>query len=435
MGSSQRISGLLTLTGLLLCAVMIFMISSCEKSEQPVKPPVGVTQPSWPTNDEVMQRSIEKGRPAPRAPMDVLSCPPSAVCGPMDIAFLIDTTGSMYNAIDNVKAELGAILDCIETVSGGDYRMALVTFGDGITILDNFAAGNKTAVGTHIGALTAYGGDGAAEASDEAVNTVVNALAATGRPQNIDFTPDWRAGVKKILILVTDAPPGGFDDLYTVGVDDVNAHTRALEAAAKGINISAIFVPTAGDYAGQAAIMMDYATTTGGVYTMTADDGTGTGTAIIDVISTCGTPELGVPMDIKPGSCPNPLNIKEKGLLPVAILGTEGFDVSLIDPATVALEGVAPVRWAMEDVAAPYTGELSDCKSCWTHGADGYKDLTLKFDAQSIVEALGAVTDGDCLTLTLTGALTDGTPIKGMDIVKILVKPNTNAAAGMKGDN
>ena len=36
---------------------------------------------------------------------------------------------------------------------------------------------------------------------------------------------------------------------------------------------------------------------------------------------------INVAVDIKPGSCPNPLNIKSKGVLPVAILGTEDFDV------------------------------------------------------------------------------------------------------------
>jgi len=36
--------------------------------------------------------------------------------------------------------------------------------------------------------------------------------------------------------------------------------------------------------------------------------------------------------DIKPGSCPNPINRNKKGVLPVAICGTEDFDVTTIDP-------------------------------------------------------------------------------------------------------
>ena len=59
-------------------------------------------------------------------------------------------------------------------------------------------------------------------------------------------------------------------------------------------------------------------------------------------------------VDIKPQSCPNPLNVKKKGVLPIAILGTEDFDVTEIDPASVELEYISPLRWALEDVATPY---------------------------------------------------------------------------------
>jgi hypothetical protein len=44
-------------------------------------------------------------------------------------------------------------------------------------------------------------------------------------------------------------------------------------------------------------------------------------------------------IDIKPQSFPNPLNVKSKGVLPVAILGTEDFDVSEIDVSSILLEG------------------------------------------------------------------------------------------------
>jgi hypothetical protein len=53
---------------------------------------------------------------------------------------------------------------------------------------------------------------------------------------------------------------------------------------------------------------------------------------------------LAVEFDIKPQSCPNPFNTKSQGVLPAAILGTEGFDVSMVDPASLLLEGVAPLR-------------------------------------------------------------------------------------------
>ncbi|MGD2065076.1 MAG: hypothetical protein PVI95_01310 [Dehalococcoidia bacterium] len=121
-----------------------------------------------------------------------------------------------------------------------------------------------------------------------------------------------------------------------------------------------------------------------------------------------------VDVDIKPVSCPNPLNVGDKGVLPVAILGSEDFDVTQVDPATVRLEGVAPLRWALEDVAGP------DCS-----GPDGYLDLTIKFKAQEIVTVLGDVYDRDVLLLGLIGDLKaefGGAPIMGSDEVWIIEK-------------
>lgn len=135
---------------------------------------------------------------------------------------------------------------------------------------------------------------------------------------------------------------------------------------------------------------------------------------------------LAVPVDIKPGSCPNPLNVMDRGVFPVAILGTDEFDVTTIDPASVRLEGVAPLRWALEDVATPFEPFLGkeDClEDCNELGSDGIMDLTLKFKTQEIVSALGDVEDGECLVLRLTGNLKvefGGTPIVGEDVVLIL---------------
>lgn len=135
-----------------------------------------------------------------------------------------------------------------------------------------------------------------------------------------------------------------------------------------------------------------------------------------------------VSVDIKPTSCPNPLNLKSKGILPVAILGAEDFDVTEIDPATVQLEGVSPLRWSIEDVATLFDGNPLECDECTEEGPDGYDDLTLKFRIQEIVAAIGEVVDRDCILLGLTGTLLDGTPFSGADIIRIINrKPNGNS--------
>ena len=139
----------------------------------------------------------------------------------------------------------------------------------------------------------------------------------------------------------------------------------------------------------------------------------------IRVVTLASTTITELEVDIKPGSCPNPLNVKSQGVLPVAILGTEDLDVTDIDVATVSLAGVAPIRFDYEDVATPFEGELCDCHE---DGPDGYFDLTLKFDTQEIVTALGDVEDGEYLPLTLSATLVDGTVLEGSDCIRVIKK-------------
>lgn len=144
-----------------------------------------------------------------------------------------------------------------------------------------------------------------------------------------------------------------------------------------------------------------------------------TGISYIDNIIVSQQAPIQVHIDIKPQSCPNPLNVKNKGLLPVAILGTEDFDVLDIDVASIRLEGISPIRSGYEDVATPFEGEICECHEL---GADGYLDLTLKFKIQDIVDVLGEVNDGDEVILSIIGKLSDGSDFAGADCVVITKK-------------
>lgn len=132
-----------------------------------------------------------------------------------------------------------------------------------------------------------------------------------------------------------------------------------------------------------------------------------------------------VTLDIKPGSCVNPLNTNSKGVLPVAILGNYDFDVTQVDVTSIRLMGIAPIRWSLEDVAAPAGNDSGWCDSCDEMPADGYVDLTLKFSTPAIMAALGSVEDDQCKMLELTGNLKEafgGAVIVGEDAVSIKVK-------------
>jgi hypothetical protein len=160
-------------------------------------------------------------------------------------------------------------------------------------------------------------------------------------------------------------------------------------------------------------------------------------------------PPIEVFLDIKPGSCPNPLNAKNKSdkgksVLPVAILGAEDFDVSDIDPETITLEGVGPVRWSFEDVATPVAGSEDSC-ACTEEEADGFDDLTLKFDRKAVVEAIlsharlqaggagshdnsGPTTRTE-VAILLTAELYDYTRVEGRDCVMLMTKEKDTTTA------
>lgn len=146
---------------------------------------------------------------------------------------------------------------------------------------------------------------------------------------------------------------------------------------------------------------------------------------MLGAISPVAAQGFSVNVDIKPRSCPNPCNVNSKGVVTVAILGTPNFDVMTVDPTTVELEEVTPVRWNCEDVSTP--ANTGDPYKCTTEGPDGFMDLVFKFKTQDIVEALdGDVSDGDMIFLDLTGMTLDGRYFAGKDWVVIIKKKSNH---------
>jgi len=90
-----------------------------------------------------------------------------------------------------------------------------------------------------------------------------------------------------------------------------------------------------------------------GIYTIkieTIDKSGGDGFHGIDQLQLTGNLLVFVEIDIKPDSVPNSINLKSRGVVPVAVLGDSCFDVNNIDPNTVLFAGAAPVKWVICDV-------------------------------------------------------------------------------------
>ena len=103
-------------------------------------------------------------------------------------------------------------------------------------------------------------------------------------------------------------------------------------------------------------------------------------------------------IDIKPGSDQNSINLKSKGVVPVAVLTTDDFNAATIDPATIEFAGASPVRWKLEDV-----------------DDDGDDDMMFHFNT----EELNLDQDSTVATLTAHQLLTE-VIVTGTDEVRIV---------------
>jgi hypothetical protein len=108
-----------------------------------------------------------------------------------------------------------------------------------------------------------------------------------------------------------------------------------------------------------------------------------------------------VKVDIMPGSDPNSINRRSKRMIPVAILTTDTFDATTVDPTTVLFgptgTEAAPMHSALEDV-----------------DGDGDSDLILHFNTQQT-----GIQCGDT-SATLTGKTLGGQEVEGVDSINVV---------------
>jgi hypothetical protein len=120
-------------------------------------------------------------------------------------------------------------------------------------------------------------------------------------------------------------------------------------------------------------------------------------------------PPTQVDIDIKPGSYPNAINLGSYGLIPVAILSSDEFDATTVDPETVELAG-ADV--AVRGKSNKYMAHAEDVNG------DGLVDLLVQVATENL--APDSLQDGFAV---LTGNLLEefgGTLIEGTDEITIV---------------
>ena len=127
-------------------------------------------------------------------------------------------------------------------------------------------------------------------------------------------------------------------------------------------------------------------------------DGDGDGVAKCD-IGAYEVDVLTVSIDIKPDSHPNSINPYSRGVIPVAIFGSDTIDVAEIDVTALAFgpDGAS---------LAHMNGHLQDVN------LDGITDLVTHYRTQDTGIACGDE------SATLTGETLDGQPIEGTDSIQ-----------------
>jgi Mg-chelatase subunit ChlD len=120
-------------------------------------------------------------------------------CAQIDIALVVDDTSSMASVISSLQTEIGNLVTAVDAISDS-FQFSLITFKDTTTQTVSFSINNAAAINAAVAAMTTGMGNQIPEASDIALN---EAVVQSG----------WRAAAQKVIVLITDAPPGGLDDV------------------------------------------------------------------------------------------------------------------------------------------------------------------------------------------------------------------------------
>lgn len=144
---------------------------------------------------------------------------------PIDVAIVLDTTGSMADEIDRIKGTLLSTTEKIRSLGQEvDLRFGAVLYrdhGDAYVTRTTPFTGDVRAFDAELRGVQAGGGGDTPEALNEGLATAVDDL-------------DWRSGAARVAFVIADAPP------HMDYPQDVPYGTTAVSALEQGIRVHTV---------------------------------------------------------------------------------------------------------------------------------------------------------------------------------------------------
>jgi hypothetical protein len=192
--------------------------------------------------------------PTPQPPDPIVNVVPSEPgTHAIDVVFAVDTTGSMGELIEGAKRTVWSIATHIrEADPNANLRIGLVAYRDSGDSYVTRPFSLTTDLDAVYAELASYNADGGDDFPENVAAGLRDALAMR-----------WRAGAKKLVFVVGDAPPVSRGDAPPYDV-------LAREAAMTGIIVNTI---RCGTNAATAAAFQQLASLGGGEFTTIAQDG------------------------------------------------------------------------------------------------------------------------------------------------------------------
>lgn len=182
----------------------------------------------------------------------VVTIPSAVTPKKLDLLFMVDTTGSMGDELDFLKAELKNVVSRVAAADQSfDIRVSVNFYrddGDDYVVREFAFTGDIDKVVKDISAQSFSGGGDFPEAVHKALTAVVT-------------KQDWRSDAVKLCMLVLDAPPHTENEVKGVSQSLQNSISAAAEKGIRIIPVTASGIDDTTEH-----LMRYFAVMTGGTY-------------------------------------------------------------------------------------------------------------------------------------------------------------------------